>query len=150
MNWFLLIFSKGILSDKLWLNSRLQSLLRCNTMQFGRWTPTFWRNLLTSSSWMWRQQVPPQCWYSSTKQHSIPFQETIILILLWEGQILQVTEMFVEINLIFTFGLWQSWLACTLLNNFDFDFDFNLAIPALSVVRICKQNMTFFLVQTRV
>jgi len=41
--------------------------LGCDTMQSGRWMPSFW----TLIPWTWRQQVPPQPWYLPSRLHSV-------------------------------------------------------------------------------
>jgi len=49
----------------------------CGVVLFGRQMPTFWYNLPSRTSVMWRQLVPPKFWYCSTKligvtSHKIP------------------------------------------------------------------------------
>jgi len=49
-----------------------------NSVGFGIQGSTLRRNLLppttTLISWIWRQQIPPKCWWLSTKIHGVTSQ----------------------------------------------------------------------------
>jgi hypothetical protein len=91
--------------------------------------------------WRWRQHVPLKHWYLPTTLYAITFQETVILIPLWEPQIIHKDQSCISYYTNQTHGLISSmeespWEA----NSCSGNKEIPLAHHATYTIKIVKNN----------